>query len=128
MTNTFALGNLVTNFTFTPGQATNYCLEARAVLFTEFPLAWGPFKRLATVTGPPAIVMAAPVVARNQVQLNFTATAGPLSTFHLIQADVLGQVWITNGEAVLTTNILGSAYRFTTTNGPAKRFYKVQSP
>jgi hypothetical protein len=51
-----------------------------------------------------------------------------VTTFHLIQADVLGPPWSTNAGAVLTTNVLGSSYRFTTTNGPAKRFYRIQMP
>ena len=134
VTNAFALGNLVTNsssstnFTFTPTLATNYNLQARAIFYGQFPLAWGPLKQLAAVSGPPAIVMGTPVVTGNQVQLNFTVTGGTLNSFHLTQADTLGALWITNAGAVLTTNVLGSSYRFTTTNGPAKRFYRVQAP
>jgi hypothetical protein len=40
----------------------------------------------------------------------------------------LGSAWATNGTAMLTTNVLGSAYQFTTTNGPATRFYRVVTP
>ncbi len=134
VTNTFALGNFVTNatsttnFTFTPGQATNYNLQARAILYNEFPLAWGPLKRLNAVAGSPSIVLATPVLAGNQVQLNFTVSGGLAGTFRLLQTDVLGQPWTTNAGAALTTNVPGSFYRFTTTNGPARRFYRVQTP
>ena len=133
-TNTSQLINLVTNvtastnFTFTPSQATNYCLAARALIFTQFPLDFGPVKQVAAIVGPPVIALSAPVISGNQVQLNFTVTSGMATTFHLLQVDQLGGSWLTNASALLTTNVPGSSYRFTTTNGPVARFYRIQSP
>jgi hypothetical protein len=134
VTNTSQLINLVTNstastnFTFTPTQATNYNIEARALIFTQFPLDFGPVKQVAAIVGPPVIALGAPVISGGQVQLNFTVTSGPASTFHLLQTTNLTAKWTTNSTATFTTNIPGSSYRFTTTNGSVARFYRIQSP
>lgn len=117
-----------TNFTFTPTVATNYNLQASAIIFNDFPLDGGPVKPVTAVIGPAVIVLATPVVTGNQVQLNFTLTSGLAITFRLLQADQLGKPWVTNASATFTTNVPGSSYRFTTTNGPATRFYRVQTP
>ena len=121
-TNTVA----TTNFTFTPPQATNYNLDVRAYLFTEFPLEWGPVKIVSAVAAPLAITMSQPVVNSGQVLLDFTSTGA--ASFKLTQADQLAGPWTTNLSASLTTNIPGSSYRFTTPVGPAARFYRVKSP
>jgi len=134
VTNTSQLINLVTNstastnFTFIPTVATNYNLQARALIFNQFPLNPGPVKQVTAILGPPVIALAAPVISGSQVQLNFTVASGSAATFHLLQADQLGKPWTTNASALLTTNVVGSSYRFTTTNGPATRFYRVQTP
>src|ERR1035437_8834473 len=135
VTNISQLVNLTTNatasanFTFTPTVATNYNLQARALIFNQFPLDPGPVKQVTAMAGPPVIALAAPVISGSQVQLNFTVTSGSAATFHLLQADQLGnRTWVTNASALLTTNVPGSSYHFTTTNGPATRFYRVQTP
>jgi hypothetical protein len=118
-----------TNFTFIPTVATNYNLQARALIFNEFSLDPGPVKQVTAMVGPPVIALAAPIIAGSQVQLNFTVSSGSAATFHLLQADQLGsRTWVTNASALLTTNVAGSSYHFTTTNGPATRFYRVQTP
>jgi hypothetical protein len=121
-TNTVA----TTNFTFTPPQTTNYNLDVRAYLFTEFPLEWGPVKSVSAVAAPLAITMSQPVVNNGQVLLNFTSSGA--ASFKLTQADQVSGPWTTNAAATLTTNIPGSSYRFTTPVGPAARFYRVKSP
>ena len=72
-----------TNFTFTPTQAGNYALAAAPVLFTEFPLGWGPFKLVTAITNPfrPSF-WASRCSTNNQVLLNFTVSGGrpPRST------------------------------------------------
>jgi hypothetical protein len=117
-----------TNFNFIPAQATNYNLQVQAILFNQFPVGWGPVKQVTAVAGPPLITLSAPVIAGSQVQLNFLVTGGSAATFHLLQANQLGGIWITNTGAVFSTNVPGSSYRFTTTNGPATRFYRIQTP
>ena len=103
-----------TNFTFTPTQAGNYALAAAPVLFTQFPLGWGPFKLVTAITNPtPTIVLGQPVLTNNQVLLNFTVNGGSATTFHLLQTTNLIVPWTTNSTATFTTNIPGSSYRFT---------------
>ncbi|MCC6821903.1 MAG: CAP domain-containing protein [Verrucomicrobiota bacterium] len=121
-TNTVA----TTNFTFTPPQTTNYNLDVRAYLFTEFPLGWGPAKYVTAIVAPPVITMSPPVVSSGQVLLDFTTTA--YASFKLLQADQLTGAWTTNAAATLTTNVAGNSYRFTTQVGPSARFYRVKSP
>jgi hypothetical protein len=117
-----------TNFTFTPTQAGNYGLAAAPVLFTQFPLGWGPFKLVNAITNPnPVIVLGQPVLTNKQMLLNFTIS-GTASTFHLLQTTNLTVQWTTNSTATFTTNVPGSSYRFTATNNSSLRFYRVQTP
>jgi len=118
-----------TSFTFNPPQATNYNLNVRGVIYDEFPLDWGPTITVNATTNVPAImVMSRPVLTNGQVQLAFTLASGSSATFKLLQADQAGGPWTTNVTATLTTNVPGSAYRFTTALGPAMRFYRVKVP
>jgi hypothetical protein len=134
VTNTLQLVNLTTNttastnFTFTPTQLGNYVLQAQGVIFSEFSIDGGTVKQVTAMAAPPVFTLSAPVITGNQVKINFTLTAGTATNFHLLQANQLGSTWTTNASAVLTTNIPGSAFRFNTTNGPATRFYRVQTP
>jgi hypothetical protein len=117
-----------TNFTFNPPQATNYNLNVRSVMFGDYPLEWGPAKKVSAVIGAtPVINMSNPVINGGQVQLDFIVS-GSASTFTLLQADQLGAVWATNNSATLTALVPGSLYRFTTSVGPATRYYRVQTP
>jgi len=117
-----------TQFAFNPPQPGLYNLEVRALIFAEFPLDWGPPQTVTATTNlPPLIVMSRPVLTNGQVRLDFTVS-GTAATFKLLQADALGAPWTTNTGAALTTNSPGSAYRFTTAVGPARRFYRVQTP
>ncbi len=133
VTNTSQLVNLATNatastnFTFTPVQTGSYDLFAGALIFTQFPLAWGPVKQVTAIAAPPVITLNTPFVSGNQVQLNFSVS-GTASTFKLLQEDQLNGTWITNSSATFTTNVPGSSYRFTATGGTATRFYRIQSP
>lgn len=117
-----------TNFVFTPAQTGNYLLQSRGVIFTEFPLDLGTAREVTAVVGPTVITLNSLSVAGSQVKINFALVSGLASSFHLLQANQLGGVWTTNTGAVLATNVPGSAFQFTTTNGPAMRFYRVQSP
>ena len=69
--------------------------------------------------------MSQPQVMSPNVLLDFTVSAGLTGTFKLLQANQLGGAWTTNTAATLSTNIAGSSYRFTTTNGLAAGFYRV---
>jgi hypothetical protein len=135
VTNTEQLVNFATNstpspsFVFTPTQATSYILQAQAVLFNQFPIGFGPITQVSAIVGAsPIITLATPVLVAGQMELNFDVATGPASTFHLLQANQFPATWATNVSAVLTTNVPGSSYTFTTPVGPAARFYKVQTP
>ena len=118
-----------TNFTFTPALPGTNVIAAAPVLFTEFPLGWGPVKLVNAITNPnPTIVLGQPVLINNQVLLNFTVSGGSATTFHLLQTTQLNTSWTTNSTATFTTNTPGSSYRFTTTNNSSWRFYRVQTP
>ena len=115
-----------TSFVFTPTQAGNFSLESQAVIFTEFPLGWGP---ALFVTVVPSISLHTPVLNNGQVRLDFTVSGAESGTFKLLQAGKLGSGWNTNITAVLTTNIPGASYRFTTSINGSMQFYRVlQTP
>ena len=117
-----------TNFTFTPTQPGTNLLAAAPVLFTQFPLGWGPVKLVNAIANPnPTIVLGQPVLTNKQVLLNFTVS-GPASTFHLLQTTQLNTSWTTNSTAPFTTNTPGSSYRYTATNNSSLEFYRVQTP
>jgi hypothetical protein len=117
-----------TNFTFTPTQPGTNVLAAAPVLFTQFPLSWGPVKLVNAITNlNSVIVLGQPVLTNNQVLLNFTVS-GPATTFHLLQTAQLNTSWTTNATATFTTNTPGSSYRFTATNNSVLQFYRVQTP
>jgi hypothetical protein len=119
-----------TNFTFTPMQTGNVMLAAAPVLFSQFPLGFGPVRQISvTASTNPVILMNLPVLTNRQVLLNFTVGNLTNVTYHLLQTTQLNiPSWTTNATAVLTTNILNSSYRFATTNNSLPRFYRVQTP
>ena len=119
-----------TNLTFTPTQPGNYLLQAAPVLFSQFPLNFGPSELISvTASTNPVILMNQPVLTNKQALLNFTVINLTNVTYHLLQATQLNNVsWTTNTAAVFMTNILNSSYRFTATNNSAPRFYRVQTP
>lgn len=118
-----------TTFTFTPSQAGNYNLEARALIFTEFPLDWGPLKQVTAISNnTPAIVLSRPLLTNSQVWVNFTLQSGSAATFKLLQADQPQGPWTTNLSATLTTNTPGVSYRYTATPAGNAKFYRVKTP
>ncbi|MGA2656588.1 MAG: CAP domain-containing protein [Verrucomicrobiota bacterium] len=134
LTNTEALVNLTTNatatniFVFNPPRTGNYNLEAQAVIFGDFPIGWGPVDQVTAVSNAtPVIRLSSPVVANNQLRLDFTLLSGSSRSFTLLQAGELGGTWTTNTTATLTTNGAGS-YRFAATVPPVKGFYRVRAP
>ena len=115
-----------TNFVFTPTQTGTYLLQAQPVIFGQFPLSFGPVKQV-TVVANPFIVLQSPILANNQVLLNFTVSGLTNTAFKLLQSDQINSGWMTNSAAIFSTNVPANSYRFTTTNGPAMRFYRIQS-
>lgn len=116
-------------FTFTPTQTGAHTLDARAMLYDRYPLAWGPIARVtATTTPPPSLVITGrPTLAAGQVQLEFqVANFRPNLTFRLWRAAEANGAWTEDKSATLTTVTAGSRYRFTTaSNGAARSYYRV---
>jgi hypothetical protein len=123
---TNAIGS--TSFLFTAPQSGNYNLQARGVIFTDFPLDWGPVKQVTALNSPVPIISINKITAsNNQTKVDFTLQTGPFTTYKLLTATQVPGVWSTDTLAVLTTNSPGS-FRFTTTPVGSVKFYRVQSP
>jgi hypothetical protein len=117
-----------TNFTFTATQPGSYGLQARAVIFTDFPLGWGPLKPVTAITSSvPLVMLAKPILAGSQLRLDFSLLSGSASGFKLLRALDPAGAWSTDTGAVLTTNIPGSSFRFTTTTNSSRQYYRVQA-
>ena len=119
-----------TNFTFMPAQAGNYLIQAAPVIFSQFPLSFGPVTQVSAIANTaPVIIMNQPVLTNNQVWLDFMVGNLTNATFHLLQTTQLNNgAWATNTAAAFTTNIPDNSYRFTTTNNSQLQFYRVQTP
>jgi hypothetical protein len=125
-TNNLAAGN---SFTFYPAN-TNSCLLLVRAQIGGRALPWGPALRVTVATPAPSLqLVSAPVLATNQVQLDFTVAnyrAG--MSFQLLQTSVASGPWSTNGTASFQTLIANSKFRATaSTGGAAKMFYRVKA-
>jgi hypothetical protein len=119
-----------TNFAFTPTQPGQYLLQAEPVIFSQFPLSYGPVKQV-TVTAniSPTLVLNSPILTNQQVLLNFTVANPVNSTYHLQQtAQLINPAWATNTAAILITNVLNQSYQFEVTNSSSQEFYRVRTP
>lgn len=123
-------GTATAGFGFNPAQATSYNLEVRAVLFSEFPVEWGPAMPVTatTATVPAVVVLQNPSVVGGQVNLDFVLQSGAASSFRLLYANQVSGPWNVDSSAVLTTTVPGAAFRFTTALGGTARFYRVTTP
>jgi hypothetical protein len=96
--------------------------------FTDFGL--GLFLLAGTETyqlsASPGITMATPILSNNVLHLNFTVISSLTnSTLQLLQTGQLNGGWTVDTSAVLTTNLAGLSYCFTTTTNQAVQFYQV---
>jgi hypothetical protein len=105
----------------------DYVMQARGVIFGEFPIDLGTARQLSAVVSAPIISLNRLAISGSQVKILFSV-AGSASTYRLLQATRLNGTWTTNFGAILTTNSPGSSFQFVTTNGPATQFYRVQTP
>ncbi len=123
-------GTATNSFAFNPAQAISYNLEVRAVLFSEFPVEWGPATTVTatTATVPAVIVLENPSVIGGQVNLDFVLQSGAATTFRLLYANQLSGPWNVDASAILTTTVPGAAFRFSTALSGAARFYRVSTP
>ena len=106
-------------------------MDARAQLYGQYYLEWGPIKRVAAVlTAVPTLQFSGtPSVSGNQAQIDFNVTnyrAG--MTFQMLSASDLGGAWTTNSSASFQTVVPNSQFRVTaSTGGASKMFYRIQS-
>src|SRR5208282_382604 len=75
----------------------------------------------------PEIVLHSPRASGGQVHLDFTLRTGPANAFSLLSAAQVCGPWGPDPSAVLTTNVLGVSYSFTTWPGASAQFYRIQS-
>jgi hypothetical protein len=77
----------------------------------------------------PYIVLDTPTLSNGQAQINFSLLSGMPASFNLLIAAQPDGPWNTNTAAVLTTNLPGASYTFTTQLplGP-EQFFRVQRP
>lgn len=75
----------------------------------------------------PGITLTAPQMSGSQLKLNFTVISTfTNATFNLLETGQLGGAWTTNQTTVLSTNIAGTSYGFTTTNDAVAKFYRIE--
>ena len=135
VTNAVQLVNLATNvtastnFNFTPTQTGSNVLAACGVLFTQFPLEFGPVRLLTAVSTPPPtlVTLNPPFIAAGHAQLGFTIIQGTATVFKLLQAGQIAGPWTTNTGATLTTNTPGSSYQFAIPSPAVTTFYRIQA-
>jgi hypothetical protein len=102
----------------------------RAVASNSVGIAYGSDTSFITSNAPvaQAVQMAPPVISNSQVRLDFNLLSGSPGVFGLQRVSDLPSAWSNDTAAVLTTNVPGSSYRFTTTtNGAADRsFFRIK--
>jgi hypothetical protein len=89
-----------TNYTFTPAQAGNYNLEAQGLIFTQFPLGWGPAK---LITAVPLVTTTADNGPGSLRQVAGVLQGGGTVTF---ASNLSGQtITLTSGEIAISNNL-----------------------
>jgi hypothetical protein len=121
---------LSTNFTFVPETAGDYLLQARPLLYGEFPLEWGPPLHVVATALPsdPILVLHPPMLDTNTVEIEFTVVSGELSgSCELWFTIELPGLWQRDLDAVLSLGTGPGRYRFTAARAPLARFYRVKA-
>ena len=121
-----------TAFAFRPTLTTNYALQVRGQVFTDFYIEWGPARRVTATLPPPSMnATAVRMLPTGQFQLDFDVSDYTSNlTFQLLNTTNLQTGWSSNAGAVLTNLVPGARFRFTTTNivRVTNSFYRVKTP
>jgi hypothetical protein len=118
-----------TNFNFSASAAGNYALQARPLMFMDYPLGWGPLKLVSAAQSAPVVIsLSQPAIVGSQLRLDFALQSGAFSGFHLLSSSNPGGPWSTNSAATFSTNVAGASYRFTVSTPGSAQFYRVQAP
>src|SRR5205823_6175751 len=106
-----------TNFTWVPAQAGDYALDARAQVYGQFYLEWGPAKRVtATAVALPIVRFSGvPSLSGSQVRIDFDVTNYRTGmSFQLLKTADVGGAWSLDSSATLQTIVANSRFRFIT--------------
>ena len=124
-TNLIASG---TNFSFSPSAPGDYTLRVQARISNRY-LEYGP-DLLVTATNVPMIrITQTTRPATNQLRFDFSILNLTPTNLQLFRASPSTGSWTNDTSAVLTTNVPGASYRFTTTTtGVTNRFYRIKAP
>jgi hypothetical protein len=120
-----------TNFTWVATQAGDYALDARAQVYGQFYLEWGPAKRVtATAVASPIVRFSSvPSLSGGQARIDFDVTNYRTGmSFQLLKTADMGGAWSPDSSAAIQTLVANSKFRFTTPTGGANRaFYRIQA-
>lgn len=121
-----------TNFVFTPLAAGEYTLAARAQLYEQFYLEWGPVRSVeAVLVATPVVqLVGAPSVAAGQLRVEFdVANYRAGLVFELHRSTLLAGDWAADGAAQFTEVAPGLRFRATVPMGNTGwEFYRVVVP
>lgn len=109
-----------TNFTFNPVAGTNFFMEARGIMFGQFPVSWGPGLNL-TSSVPPQITSTTRQAASLSIEF-LPGSYGP-TNLCLYRAITFQGPWSMDGTAVLKTNTSNGHLQFTTPIGADQESY-----
>ena len=79
------------------------------------------------VSATGVIHLETPMLSGGQILLNFDIPFGPPNSFALQSAGAIPGTWSDVIGAVLTVNIPGASFRFTTTSGAPQSYYRVKA-
>jgi hypothetical protein len=108
-----------TGFTFVPEAAAAYALAVRTKVYGQFFVEWGPALRVTAGNyAVPVLTLKTPSVQGGQVQVEFqVANYRSGLILGLMRAPAPNGPWSTDTQAVLTTVVPNSTFRFTTPLG-----------
>lgn len=117
-------------FVFRPAEAGSYALQARAEVYGDFHLEWGPLKNVSTQAGSPRIALQSPpVLAAGQLIFEVAVSSlGPSFSLEIERASGFPAVWAKESGAVVEGLEPGARYRITIPVGaPPHAFYRVKA-
>lgn len=76
----------------------------------------------------PIIILSEVALAGGEARVDFSVTGGPAPLFLLLEAAQAGGPWLTNANAILTTNVPDRQFTFTSSQQGQVRFFRVLAP
>ncbi len=117
------------SFNFVPAQTGDFAIDARAQVYGEFFLDWGPALRVSATNAPPPPVIhldSAPALAANRFQFDFTVTGYRAGlVFDLWKSSGPGGPWAVDPAATFQTLTPSSRFRVSSPIDGPRQFYRV---